>query len=75
MKTEDCVRELKGVVDRVIRESGNSSGFDSERWISGWIEEPNPAFRGRRPIEMFDEPGGFERVRCLLLRIQSGAYS
>ncbi|WP_363320867.1 MbcA/ParS/Xre antitoxin family protein [Ramlibacter sp.] len=75
MRVEDCVRQLQGVVDRIVAESGNPRNFDSVRWLSEWIEKPNPALGGRLPREMFEEAGGFERVRTLLLRMQSGAYS
>ena len=75
MRVEDSVRQLQGLVDRIVAESGNPSGFDSARWVSEWIEKPNAALGGRLPREFFEEAGGLERVRSLLVRMQSGAFS
>lgn len=74
MIVDESVRRLQTLVDRMVAESGSREEFDGERWLSGWLQGPIPALGGRCPREELKEQGGFERVRNLLSRMQSGAY-
>ena len=70
----DELQILVALVKRLVLESGNPSGFSAEDWVSAWVREPLPALGGKTPIASLKEPGGLDRVRTILLRIQSGAY-
>jgi uncharacterized protein (DUF2384 family) len=70
MLTQKDRAELTDMVETMVRESGNPAGFDSERWMSEGV----PALVDRRPADLVGTPEGFERVKAVLLRIQSGAY-
>lgn len=74
MSVEDSFRQLTEVVNRIVSESGARENFNSERWLAEWLQKPNPALGGKLPYEMLGDSDGLEHVRCLLLRMQSGAY-
>jgi putative toxin-antitoxin system antitoxin component (TIGR02293 family) len=40
-----------------------------------WIEKPNRALGGRRPVDVIATPGGAEAVERILGRIEHGVYS
>jgi len=67
--------KLVGQVETMVRESGDPTGFDAARWVSAWLNQPNPALGGRRPIELMGTVTGQEVVSGLLARMQSGAYA
>ncbi len=75
MFTQENRAELIDVVEKMVRESGDPAGFDSERWLERWMSEGVPALAGRRPADLVGTPEGFESVKTVLLRMQSGAYS
>lgn len=62
-------------LDRVVRESGDGSGFDSSAWLRDWVIRPCPALGFRCPVDLLGTPGEREMVLELLRRMQSGAYS
>lgn len=74
MQSDDRVASLYAVVQRIVEESGNSTGFDVQGWLDRWMTEEVPALGSRRPADLLKEPGGFERVRTVLMGMQSGAY-
>jgi putative toxin-antitoxin system antitoxin component (TIGR02293 family) len=39
-----------------------------------WMRTPNLALDGRRPFEVAQEPGGYELVQAVLVRIDHGVY-
>ena len=69
------IEQLVDIVQQLIRESGDIQNFDARNWLRTWLQAPVPALGWSTPLEVLDRPGGFDRVRTLLLRIQSGAYS
>lgn len=62
------------IVARMVQESGSAQAFDAHQWLNKWIAEPLPALGGRYPVDVLAEPGGFELIRTILTRMQSGAY-
>ncbi|MFZ3141241.1 antitoxin Xre/MbcA/ParS toxin-binding domain-containing protein [Polaromonas sp.] len=71
----DCLIELIGQVQAMVRESGAPAGFDPARWLGAWIGQPVPALGGRKPIEFLDTAEGRKAVSVLLSQMQSGAYA
>ncbi|SAK82444.1 hypothetical protein AWB78_04024 [Caballeronia calidae] len=39
-------------VEKIVAESGNPEEFDAARWVDRWVEQPNPALCGQRPIRI-----------------------
>lgn len=74
MNFAEQVSALQALVDRIVRESGKAPGFDAHAWLARWLNEDLPALGGRRPGDVLREPGGYEQVRTILARMQSGAY-
>jgi hypothetical protein len=66
--------QLEEIVKHMVRESG-SPGFDACAWLNSWMQQPLPALGNATALEFLEQPGGFDRVCSLLLRMQSGAYS
>lgn len=65
---------LQDLVQRLVRESGAPTDFDAHAWVTAWIREPHPALGNTAPLDVLDTPNGYEKVRTLLLRMQSGAH-
>jgi hypothetical protein len=49
-------------------------GLD-EAWLRAWVRAPAFGLGGRRPMEVLDEPGGFEVLKELVVRIAHGVWS
>lgn len=76
MPLDQELRELERLASRIVEESGRgAAGFNAHEWIAHWVRETVPALGGERPLDVLAQPGGLERVRAILLRIESGAYS
>jgi uncharacterized protein (DUF2384 family) len=75
MSPDKDLRELERVVARIVQESACARGFDAHQWMEKWMSEPLPALAGERPLDILAQPGGLEKVRTVLLRMQSGAFS
>ncbi len=75
MPNEDFVDELVQLVDRLVHESGDPEEFDPKEWVEEWIRRPVPALGWKRPIEQLDTPAGFDEIKRIILRMQSGAYT
>ena len=54
--------------------SSDAVNFHHGRWLSSWIEEPNPAFGGAKPKDLFSTPDGQNAVINLLHAILHGVY-
>ncbi len=67
--------QLVALVDQIVRESGDPTGFDAAVWIAAFLDAPSAALGGRRPREFTDTDAGRTTVFMLVRRIQSGAYS
>ncbi|HQC96537.1 MAG TPA: MbcA/ParS/Xre antitoxin family protein [Aquabacterium sp.] len=66
---------LAAVVQRVVNESGDPTGFDAHAWTCRWIRKPMPALGGACPETCMQTQEGRQLVETLLLRMQSGAYT
>jgi putative toxin-antitoxin system antitoxin component (TIGR02293 family) len=66
---------LIGIVEDMVDESGNPSGFDAARWLAGWMTRPLPALAGATPASYMDTFEGQKLVAGLLAMMQSGAYA
>ena len=67
--------KLIGQVQAMVEDSGDTVRFDAAAWMARWLQEPLPAFGGRRPIEFLDTIEGQALVGSALARMQSGAYA
>lgn len=75
MPLQEDIVSLSALVQRMVEESGDPIGFDSQAWLQDWLVSPVPALGNRRPLDFLNEPGGVEVVRSILLRAQDCGYS
>lgn len=75
MALEDDIATLTVLVQGMLADSGDQTGFDARAWLDHWLTGVIPALGNRRPIDVLNEPDGLEVVKSLFLRAQSGAYS
>ena len=66
---------LSDLVGRIVRESGDPIGFETERWVAQFLDATSPALGGRRPREMLATSDGRNTVFQLVMQMQSGAYA
>lgn len=68
--------KLLGMAQDMVENSKapEAKNFDAAKWLGQWIEQPLPAFGGRKPADLLDTPTGIEMVARLLGAIESGAY-
>ena len=69
------IETLIGMVQTMVEQSGEPSGFDAARWVSGWLSKPLPALAGATPASYMDTFEGQKMVAELLSMSQSGAYA
>lgn len=69
------VEALIGMVQTMVDQSGDPTGFDAARWVSEWIIAPLPALAGETPASYMDTFEGQKLVAELLSMSQSGAYA
>ena len=69
------VENLIGMVQTMVEESGDPTGFDAARWLSDWLTGPLPALGGETPASYLDTFEGQKLVANLLAMTQSGAYA
>lgn len=69
------VEALIGMVQTMVEQSGDPSGFDAPRWVSNWLSKPLPALAGATPASYMDTFEGQKLVAELLSMSQSGAYA
>lgn len=65
---------LVSLVEQIVRESGDPTGFDARTWVEEWLSQPCPALGGRRPVEYMSTEDGRQVVRQVVEAMQSGAY-
>lgn len=80
LSTDEAARvlglaRLIGLVERIVRESGNAEAFDAAAWVARWLERPVPALGGAKPGELMDTTEGQGIVSNLLQRVQHGVFS
>lgn len=66
---------LVAKTERMVRESGDPTGFDAWIWMARWIVAPNGALGGRTPADFLDTADGRTLVMDFLSQMQSGAYA
>lgn len=66
---------LLGQVERIVQESGDTTGFDVGPWTARFLDAPHPALGGRRPGDLLRTSDGRAVVTTLIAQIQSGAYA
>lgn len=69
------VETLIGMVQTMVEQSGDPTGFDAARWVSDWLTKPLPALAGETPASYMDTFEGQKLVAELLSMSQSGAYA
>lgn len=69
------LRKLIGQVEVMVRDSGNTEGFNAAEWVAQWLNEPLPALGGQPPKDLLDTAEGQDIVSGLIARMQSGAYA
>lgn len=75
MALEDDINTLTVIVEKMVNEAGDPSGFDVRSWLDHLLMEEVRALGNRRPLDVLLEPNGVEMLSSLLLRAQSGAFS
>jgi len=80
LSTEDSERlvglaRLVGQVEVMVKESGDSAGFDAGKWLAHWLDQPLGALNGEKPSAYMDTSEGQALVSSLLLQIQHGTYA
>lgn len=69
------IETLIGLVQTMVEQSGDPTGFDAARWVSQWLARPLPALAGETPASYMDTFAGQNMVADLLATSQSGAYA
>lgn len=69
------IARLVGQAERIVKQSGNSDGFDAGKWTADWLDRAVPALGGKMPASFMDTAEGREIVSDLLARMQTAAYS
>ncbi len=49
--------------------------FEDEEKVKFWINDPNKALEGKKPVDLFDTLTGLSMVNDILIRIEEGVYS
>lgn len=70
-----AVTDMIAMVDRIVRESGNTDPFEAGPWLAQWLAAPNPALADESPGSFMDTAEGRGLVRGLLGKIQAGVYA
>jgi putative toxin-antitoxin system antitoxin component (TIGR02293 family) len=66
--------KLIGQVTSMTLGAEKGTGFDAEKWLAHWLDEPSAVLNGKRPADFMDTAEGQELVSDLLARMESGAY-
>lgn len=48
--------------------------FDLDQWLQDWLQRPQAALGGARPVDLLNTQDGIEAVRRVLGAAISGAY-
>jgi uncharacterized protein (DUF2384 family) len=63
------------LVQTMVEQSGDPTGFDAAKWVANWLGQPNPALAGESPASYRETMEGQKLVSNLLAKMQSGAYA
>ena len=69
------IQRLIGLVQKMVQDYGDPTGFDAGHWLGQWVEQPNPALAGALPADYLDTASGVGMVESLLHKMVSGAYA
>ena len=69
------IARLVSQVEQIVRESGESQGFDATTWTAAWLRSPNRALAGKAPDEFMGTADGRLLVSGLIAQMQSAAYA
>jgi uncharacterized protein (DUF2384 family) len=69
------IDRLIGIVQIMVRESGNPEGFNAAGWVFDWLVQPLPALGGATPASYMDTFEGQQLIGEMLRFSQSGAYA
>lgn len=72
------IAKLINQVEVMLAESSDpvtAAGFNVDKWLANWMNQPMPSLGGRRPIEYMDTIEGQDQVSRLLARMQSGTFT
>lgn len=69
------VERLINIVQTMVNESGNPTGFDAAHWLEEWMGKPLPALACATPASYMATAEGRQLVADLLAMMQSGAYA
>ena len=73
--TSDFTARLTDLVETIVRESGDPTGFDAAQWVAAFLDASSPALGGRAPRELLSTADGRDVVFRLIGQMQSGAYA
>lgn len=73
-RNEAGIASLIDQVQAMVEASGNPVGFDAEKWLAEWLQQPQPALGDRPPAALMGTAEGQEKVANILARMQSGAF-
>jgi hypothetical protein len=68
---QDVKERLRAALDA---DGKSPPEFDLDQWLQDWLERPQPALGGARPVQLLDSAEGLESVRRTLGALLSGAY-
>lgn len=69
------IEEVKREIQRLIEAQADCPpGFDIDLWLQEWLQTPQPALGGARPVELLSTEAGVESVRRVLGATVSGSY-
>lgn len=67
--------EVKERLQLALQAQGEiPSDFDLNQWLEDWLQRPQPALGGSRPIELLNTRSGVEAICRTLGAAISGAY-
>lgn len=70
-----ALQDVRERLQAALEADGESPpGFDLDQWLQEWLERPQPALGGARPVQLLDSAEGQESVRRVLGALLSGAY-
>ena len=69
------IEAVKWEIQELLDAQGDvPAGFNIDAWLEEWLQRPQPALGGRRPMELFASDAGIESVRRALGAAISGSY-
>ena len=74
-RTEMAIDALVTQVQKMVAESGDTTGFDAREWLLNWLERPLPALGGQRAAELLSSKDVPEVLSTLLAQSRAGAFS